>query len=266
MMGGGEDCGAVWRGEVPASAAALVRRYNDSTLVSNPCRFRSFSANGHTDGGRGSGSDPFDARWGYGFVAPLEGLAEIKLYGMGVRAPKNASSSSSSSSSEEHHHHHGGEVHPFHVHAHHMQVVSFEPTNRASSNGGVPGAEQVASAAVIAADDDLFRIGQWRDVVPSLDGEMVLRFRVDAAPDDSGGRGGGATVLHCHTLAHEDRGMMDAFYACDDQVERACPESVTKRTRNANVVARSAASAAMISQLAWAAFVGSALVGLSLLL
>jgi len=157
-------------------------------------------------------------------------------------------------------------VHPFHVHAHHMQVVSFEPTNRASSDV-IPGAEQSgASAALITADDDLFRIGQWRDVVPSLDGEMVLRFRVDSAPDDSGGRGGGATVLHCHTLEHEDRGMMDAFYACDDQVERACPEGVTTRTRNTNVVVRSAAAAAMISQLTWAAFVGSALVGLSLLL
>jgi FtsP/CotA-like multicopper oxidase with cupredoxin domain len=259
MMGGGEDCGAVWRGEVPASASTLVRRHNDSALVSNPCRFRSFSANGHTDGGRGTGSDHFDARWGYGFVAPLGGLAEIKVYGMGVRVPENASSSSE----EQHHHHHGGEVHPFHVHAHHMQVVSFEPTNRASSDV-IPGTEQSgAAAAVITADDDLFRIGQWRDVVPSLDGEMVLRFRVDSAPDDAG-RGGGATVLHCHTLAHEDRGMMGAFYACDDQVEGACPESVTTRTRN-TVVVRSAASA-MISQLAWAVFVGSALVGLLLLL
>ncbi|KAJ1456156.1 hypothetical protein M885DRAFT_564368 [Pelagophyceae sp. CCMP2097] len=88
----------------------------------------------------------------------------------------------------------GRAKHPLHLHVHHMhwQVIAYEC---------VPG-----SADCLDSETELYlRIGQWRDVLPTIEGNLKLtvRFRVRDFP--------GETVLHCHFLRHEDLGMMDTI-------------------------------------------------------
>lgn len=75
------------------------------------------------------------------------------------------------------------ESHPFHLHTNHFQVVS------------------VASKGNFTAD---FEIGDWRDTISvPAPGNVTIRWK----PLDFTGK----TLLHCHTLMHEDTGMMQAF-------------------------------------------------------
>lgn len=77
----------------------------------------------------------------------------------------------------------GQNPHPLHIHVNHFQIVSYS------------GADTVR--------DHWFKVGDWRDVIPVLDGNLKIRF---IAADLSG-----ETVMHCHILNHEDRGLMDTF-------------------------------------------------------
>lgn len=73
----------------------------------------------------------------------------------------------------------GGFAHPAHVHVYPMQLQS-------TGDG--------------AAEALGFRVGEWYDTLPSLNGGSVVRLPI--ATFD------GHIVLHCHILPHEDLGMM----------------------------------------------------------
>lgn len=75
----------------------------------------------------------------------------------------------------------GNDKHPLHLHVHHMQIVAFEC---------VSGSDLCDDWA------DWITIGEWRDVVPTFEGKLTVRFRATDFP--------GETVLHCHFLRHED--------------------------------------------------------------
>ena len=73
-------------------------------------------------------------------------------------------------------------LHPFHLHANHFQVTSYECYT--------PG----------PCENDDYEVGDWRDsiAVPSP-GEVKVRFRADGWE--------GETMAHCHIIGHQDRGM-----------------------------------------------------------
>lgn len=104
---------------------------------------------------------------GYKHVTTVGAINEWKIYGLGKS------------------------VHPLHLHVNHMQIVDFTYTDTAEVDGW----------------EDAMAIGQWRDTVPTFDGELTVRFR---ASDFSGEH-----ILHCHFLRHEDIGMMDSIYVVD---------------------------------------------------
>jgi len=74
----------------------------------------------------------------------------------------------------------GSATHPYHQHVNHFQVVYVEKDD---PTGGA-----------------IYEIGEWRDVMPALQGKIVIRFRNHDLP--------GPMIYHCHFLSHEDRGMM----------------------------------------------------------
>ena len=79
----------------------------------------------------------------------------------------------------------GAVPHPLHIHVNHFQVVSFVPaTNQTIEEWGVVP-------------------GDWRDTIPALYGMYVIKFKAHTFS--------GETVMHCHVLAHEDRGLMSTF-------------------------------------------------------
>lgn len=91
-----------------------------------------------------------------------------------------------------------GNQHPVHVHVNHFQVLRYEPQ---------PTPERAFS------QDDFYAFGEagdWRDTFPSLSGRVYTKYRADTYA--------GETVVHCHFILHEDRGMMGAFY-----IDDACP-------------------------------------------
>jgi len=68
-------------------------------------------------------------------------------------------------------------IHPMHLHIHHMQVVT---------PGGC---------------GNQFEYGEWYDTISAETSDgCTVRFRMDTM--------GGKTVIHCHTLSHEDQGVM----------------------------------------------------------
>lgn len=75
-------------------------------------------------------------------------------------------------------------AHPYHQHIWHFQVTDLN------------GAE--------AGDPEIMRVGEWRDVVPAPAplGVTIRTNTVDFT---------GETILHCHILQHEDRGMMGLY-------------------------------------------------------
>lgn len=82
----------------------------------------------------------------------------------------------------------GTVVHPLHLHVNHMQIINFT----------------YAGTEDIEVWEQAMAIGQWRDTVPTFNGELTVRFK---ASDFSGEH-----ILHCHFLHHEDLGMMDSIY------------------------------------------------------
>lgn len=72
-------------------------------------------------------------------------------------------------------------VHPYHQHVNHFQVVG--------------------SMFSTASTDHIYRIGEWRDVIPAL--YVTVRFK----PWDFTG----TVVLHCHLLEHEDEGIVSTL-------------------------------------------------------
>lgn len=74
------------------------------------------------------------------------------------------------------------EYHPFHLHTNHFQVIN-------------------ATRLDLTAD---YRLGDWRDtiIIPPMS-KVTIRF----IPTDFVG----LSLAHCHTLTHEDTGMMIAF-------------------------------------------------------
>jgi FtsP/CotA-like multicopper oxidase with cupredoxin domain len=75
-------------------------------------------------------------------------------------------------------------MHPLHIHIDHMQIMS--------------------AGDVTSTTGEVIRIGEWRDTVGiSAPNGFVFRMRFTDFVDD--------TVLHCHLVVHEDRGMMGLF-------------------------------------------------------
>ncbi|AAZ10321.1 hypothetical protein, conserved [Trypanosoma brucei brucei TREU927] len=86
--------------------------------------------------------------------------------------------------------------HPFHAHVNHFKFVSFVPRE-----GGM-------HQNVSMSDYGIFP-GDIRDTIPIFDGVTVLRWRAASYP--------GEVVYHCHSLDHEDRGMMSSYLVYQQQ-------------------------------------------------
>jgi hypothetical protein len=94
------------------------------------------------------------------------------------------------------------EQHPFHLHVHSFQLIDFIP-GPAWRNSSKCQGEGVAACSTRVLSLFNLKIGDWRDTIPSLNGIIVVRFAIDQFS--------GETALHCHTLTHEDRGMMTSI-------------------------------------------------------
>lgn len=79
----------------------------------------------------------------------------------------------------------GIDPHPIHMHVFPMQIVAYTPT----------GADRLSNWA---------QIGDWVDTLPTLAGQMTVRFRTTMV---------GQIMIHCHLLHHEDTGMMDRWWS-----------------------------------------------------
>jgi FtsP/CotA-like multicopper oxidase with cupredoxin domain len=90
-------------------------------------------------------------------------------------------------------------AHPFHIHINPFQVIRIEtPTGRDTYNVYAPPRDFVWQDVVaIPAAKITSNSGQITNVTP---GRVVIRQTYLDFP--------GTFVLHCHILAHEDRGMM----------------------------------------------------------
>jgi FtsP/CotA-like multicopper oxidase with cupredoxin domain len=77
----------------------------------------------------------------------------------------------------------GNTPHPLHIHVNHYQIQSYSGTD--------------------AVLNHWVHAGDWRDTIPVLDGTLKIRFVADEIH--------GETVMHCHELSHEDRGLMATF-------------------------------------------------------
>src|SRR5690606_28115821 len=129
----------------------------------------------------GNGSDAWATSRAYKHVTAVGQINEWRIYGLGM------------------------DTHPVHLHVNHFQIVAYTPLSASSQQDIEP----------------YFSVREWRDTVPALDGELVIRFRASDFP--------GETILHCHFLRHEDLGMMSSFYVCDPNVTGSCPSSLDVR-------------------------------------
>ncbi|RNE96627.1 hypothetical protein TraAM80_09710 [Trypanosoma rangeli] len=105
--------------------------------------------------------------------------------------------------------------HPLHLHVNHFVFVGFTPRK-----GGQHENFSMADFGVFPGD--------MRDTIPILDGQTIIRWRAATFT--------GEVVYHCHTLTHEDRGMMTSYLVYSSAVGRAgeepnvaVDESVAKR-------------------------------------
>lgn len=114
----------------------------------------------------------------HGFVSPYDEVIEVHIFG----DPTDSI------------------PHPFHFHVNHFQFISFVPRP-----GGVHEeyTDNLRSFGLTP--------GEWRDTIPILDGETVLRWR---AANFSG-----EILYHCHMLSHEDRGMMSSYYVLPPTID-----------------------------------------------
>ncbi|RNF20993.1 uncharacterized protein Tco025E_03633 [Trypanosoma conorhini] len=105
--------------------------------------------------------------------------------------------------------------HPLHLHVNHFVFVSFTPRK-----GGLHENFSIADFGVLPGD--------VRDTIPIFDGETIIRWRAATFT--------GEVVYHCHTLTHEDRGMMTSYLVYADtggkstvEPDVAADESVAKK-------------------------------------
>uniref|UniRef100_A0A7S1PZR5 Multicopper oxidase n=1 Tax=Neobodo designis TaxID=312471 RepID=A0A7S1PZR5_NEODS len=77
----------------------------------------------------------------------------------------------------------GNAPHPLHIHINHYQIQSYSGDDATLQHWMQP--------------------GDWRDTIPLLNGIITVRFVADAIA--------GETVMHCHELNHEDKGLMGTF-------------------------------------------------------
>ncbi|KAH9598819.1 Multicopper oxidase [Trypanosoma melophagium] len=98
--------------------------------------------------------------------------------------------------------------HPLHLHVNHFVFVHFTPRK-----GG-----QHENASMM--DYGVFP-GEVRDTIPILDGETVIRWRAASYT--------GEVVYHCHTLTHEDQGMMTSYYVYKGNMGNNQGEEVDRR-------------------------------------
>jgi FtsP/CotA-like multicopper oxidase with cupredoxin domain len=96
----------------------------------------------------------------------------------------------------------GNSKHPLHLHVHHMQIIAFECVDGSSN-------------CDISDMEDWMQVGEWRDVFPTFEAKLTVRFRPTDFP--------GETVLHCHFLRHEDLGMMDTVLVVDGYRDTPSP-------------------------------------------
>jgi FtsP/CotA-like multicopper oxidase with cupredoxin domain len=177
-LGSGSNCSGVWNGDEQPR----------SELIGNTCPFEAFR-------GRqgGNGSDPWNPASSYKHVTSVGQINEWRITGMSMEAE-------------------GMDTHPFHLHVNHMQVIAFTPT---PMRMGMDMSMSMSSSMIDYTQ--FFTLGEWRDTLPSLDGELIVRFTATYP---------GETIFHCHTLRHEDLGMMSSFYVCDPNVPGACPPAL----------------------------------------
>ena len=143
------------------------------------------------------GLDPQTYIAAHKLVAKLGEVIELKIYGL------------------------GRSYHPVHIHVNHFQIISFTGDGSPESEG----------------TENFYQVGQWRDVVPGFQGELVVRFR----PEDYTGE----IVLHCHFLRHEDLGMMDTFIIVEgDYISTPSVPTASVPTALPNAVPTSISSAA----------------------
>nr|CCC89747.1 unnamed protein product [Trypanosoma congolense IL3000] len=108
--------------------------------------------------------------------------------------------------------------HPFHAHVNHFVFVSFVPRKGGHHEN------------VSLLDYGIFP-GDIRDTIPILDGVTTIRWRAATYA--------GEVVYHCHTLTHEDRGMMTSYLVYQDNASAPSPDvlhpvgydSITTRRR-----------------------------------
>ena len=116
----------------------------------------------------------------------------------------------------------GNEPHPMHIHVNHFQVVAYTPNT---------GGQALADYSMV--------LGEWRDTIPALDGVFRIRFVANTYA--------GETVMHCHVLTHEDKGLMSTFLiqpgtGTPSAPVTASPPSSGSPATNAPVRATSAAA------------------------
>lgn len=85
--------------------------------------------------------------------------------------------------------------HPLHFHVNHFKVLSFEPRP-----GGRHANHTLAMYGV--------RANKYRDTIPILDGVTTIQWQAATYT--------GEIVYHCHTLHHQDKGMMLSYYVYSD--------------------------------------------------
>jgi FtsP/CotA-like multicopper oxidase with cupredoxin domain len=96
----------------------------------------------------------------------------------------------------------GNNAHPLHIHVNHFQIQ------------GWVGLDSIVGHWVT--------IGDWRDTMAIATSAIKIRFAAHYYA--------GETVIHCHELVHEDRGLMDTFLimpALDSVTTTAAPTTTT---------------------------------------
>jgi len=97
----------------------------------------------------------------------------------------------------------GRTAHPIHIHVNHFQLISVYD----SSGKDHPDLKDGGWGAV----------GDWRDTIPAWAGRTTVRYALDHY--------GGAVMVHCHFLTHEDMGMMARFWVNNSESASACVTS-----------------------------------------
>lgn len=128
-------------------------------------------------------------------------------------------------------------AHPLHLHVNHFQVLSFTPRP-----GGLH-ANHTLEMYGIARH-------QVRDTIPIMDGVTVIRWQAATFL--------GEVAYHCHSLSHEDRGMMLSYLVYPDWA----PPPPAHRPAASSATSWHAVSAALFAVLLISAALALTIVGL----